>query len=249
MGFLELKGLPEALPASEVVWEPGQDPFAFPFPLELGVEPARPFVSRVAELERAEVVSDPTRDRVAVLWLLGEPGIGKTRLATEIARRAHAAGAVVLFGRCNEDLSVPYQPFLEALRWFVHRVPDDELPERLGFAPGELTRLLPELATRLPGIEASRSTSPQIEQHRLFEAVRSWLAMAGGDRPVLAVLDDVHWATGPPSPFSATWPAAPRRPGPSSCARPATPHPTTTRRSPPWPRSSTGGESPATTWS
>jgi predicted ATPase len=74
-------------------------------------EAARPFVSRTAEVEIAEsLLLDPSRDRLAVVWLLGEPGIGKTRLATEIACRARSAGAGVLFGRCNEDLSVPYQP-------------------------------------------------------------------------------------------------------------------------------------------
>lgn len=148
-----------------------------------------PFVSRGAELALADRVLVGARERVALLWLLGEPGIGKTRLAAEIARRAHGDGAVVLFGHCDEDLRVPYQPFLEALQWFVDHTPGDQLARRLGAFPDDLAALTGPGPRRLPESE--------IEQYQLFEAVRSWLAAAGGGRPVLLVLDDVHWATTP----------------------------------------------------
>lgn len=197
IGFLELKGLPDPLAACEVVWSPAPE-LAFPLPPELASGGGRPFVSRSGELELAEqVLTDVTRERVAVLWLLGEPGIGKTRLATEIALRAHGTGAPVLFGRCNEDLPVPYQPWLEALRFFAAQLPDEELDERLGEGAGELVRLLPELGVRLPGREPPRAGSPEAEQYGLFEAVRAWLAAAGGTGSVVVVLDDLHWATGP----------------------------------------------------
>lgn len=148
-----------------------------------------PFVSRGTELALADRVLVGPRERLALLWLLGEPGIGKTRLAAEIARRAHWDGAVVLFGRCDEDLRVPYQPFLEALQWFVDHTPAEELASRLGQFPDTLTALVGRGPRRLPESE--------IEQYRLFEAVASWLAAAGGGRPLLLVLDDVHWATTP----------------------------------------------------
>jgi tetratricopeptide (TPR) repeat protein len=199
-GFLDLKGLPEPVAACEVLWTPIPEPTASPLalPAELASPAGGRLVSRSDELRLAErVVGDPGRTRLAVLWLLGEPGIGKTRLAAEMARRAHTAGAVVLFGRCSEDLSVPYQPFVEALRTFVEQVPATELRGRLGETPGELLRLVPDLARRVPGLPAPAETGGGLEQHRLFEAVRSWLACAGGDRPVLAVFDDVHWAAGP----------------------------------------------------
>ncbi len=190
--------------APDLDWAPDRphvrtpDAPVLPLPAELAVDGPRPFVGREAEVEAASgCILDPGRDRAAVLWLLGEPGIGKTRVATEIARRVHRAGATVLFGRCNEDLPVPYQPFLEALRWQVLHLPDAEVTARLGDAAGELTRLLPELAPRVDGSSPLRSTSPEVEQLRLFEAVRSWLAAAGGGAPAVAVFDDVHWATRP----------------------------------------------------
>jgi DNA-binding SARP family transcriptional activator len=169
-----------------------------PLPSELAVESSRSFVGRSTELEMAEgLLSTAGQNRLAALWLLGEPGIGKTRLAAEIARRVHASGGVALFGRCNEDLAVPYQPFLEALQWYVAHVPAPELADRLGHAPGELVRLVPEIRDRAPELPAPPPAGGEIEQHRLFEAVRAWLAAAGGDRPLVMVLDDIHWATRP----------------------------------------------------
>lgn len=198
IGFLELKGLPEPLAACQVTWEAEPDEAPFPLPAELATEGARPFVGRAAEVETAEIlVKDARRTRLSVLWLLGEPGIGKTRLAAEIAGRAHAEGGVVLFGRCSEDVALPYQPFLEALRWYVPLVPDSELADRLGDAPEELLRLNPRIGARLPLLKASRASPAETGQFRLFESVRTWLASAGGGRPVAVVLDDLHWAARP----------------------------------------------------
>jgi predicted ATPase len=58
-----------------------------------------------------------------VVLVAGEPGIGKTRLATETALAAHAEGAIVLLGTCDEDVNRPYQPFVEALRHYVAHAP------------------------------------------------------------------------------------------------------------------------------
>jgi DNA-binding SARP family transcriptional activator len=127
----------------------------------------------------------------------GEPGIGKTRLAAELARRAHADGAVVLFGRCDESLGVPYQPFSEALRSYVEACPSSELATQAGQRVGELARLVPELGDRLLGARPTGTGDPEEQRDRLFEAVASLLAGASQARPVLLVLDDVHWAARP----------------------------------------------------
>jgi len=154
------------------------------------------FVGRERELERLErtwneVVAGQRR---AVL-VGGEVGVGKTRLAGELARRVHSNGALVLAGRCDEDLGVPFQPFVEALRHFVAEHP--EPAGRLGRHPGELTRLLPDLAERVPNLPEPLQSDPETERYRLFDALAAWLAEASAHDPVLLVLDDLHWAARP----------------------------------------------------
>jgi hypothetical protein len=125
--------------------------------------------------------------------LVGEPGVGKTRTAAELMHRVHDEGGLVLLGHCDEELSTPYQPFVEALDWQTTHAP--ELP--LGRLASELARLVPDLPRRRPDLGAPVSSESQIEQHRLFEAVTAWLAAASADRGLLLVVDDLHWASPP----------------------------------------------------
>jgi DNA-binding SARP family transcriptional activator len=155
------------------------------------------FVGRGGELSRLEAVWDAAGAFGARLVLLaGEPGVGKTRLAAELADRA-AREAPVLAGRCDEDLGVPYQPFVEALRDHVARGTPESLRTALGRRPGELARLVPEIAELLGDLEPPLRADPETERHRLFEAVASWLAAAGEGSRVLLLLDDLHWAARP----------------------------------------------------
>ena len=125
--------------------------------------------------------------------LAGEPGVGKTRTAAELGRRIHQEGATVLYGGCDEDLGTPYQPFIEALRWYT--AGDDIGP--LGRLPGELTRLMPDLARRVADLPEPVASDPAAEEHRLFEAVTSWLVDAARDNGLVLILDDLHWASKP----------------------------------------------------
>ena len=127
------------------------------------------------------------------VMLGGEPGIGKTRLATELAQALHGEGALVLAGRCDEDLGVPYQPFVEALRHYV----DHARHPLLGPHAGELARLVPELGGLVPGLPEPLTADPETERYRLFDAVAGWLASVSAETPVLLVLDDLHWAAKP----------------------------------------------------
>jgi AAA ATPase-like protein len=104
-----------------------------------------------------------------------------------------AEGGLVLAGRCDEDMGVPYQPFVEALRHYVTHAPDP----RLGRFPGELTRLVPDLPDLVPGLPEPLRSDPDTERYRLFDALASWFSDMSADTPVLVVLDDLHWAAGP----------------------------------------------------
>ncbi len=127
----------------------------------------------------------------------GEPGVGKTRLAMEVARAAYGEGAQVLVGHCDEELVVPYQPFAEALaRAFAGMAPAD-LATCLAGRGGELVRLVPELAELVDDLPAPVRSDPETERYRLFEAVTRTLGALCRQAPVLLVLDDVHWAARP----------------------------------------------------
>ena len=197
LGPLDLKGLPEPVPVCEVGWEPlaGRVDAGVPLP-GLLVGTGRIFVGRDRELERLRTRWKEAAAGGQTLVLLGgEPGIGKTRLAAEFAAAVQADGALVLGGRCDQDMGVPYQPFVEALR---HYVTHAAAPLRLGRHPGELTRLVPELGDLVPDLPEPLRSDPETERYRLFDALAAWLADVSLEGwPLLLVLDDLHWAAKP----------------------------------------------------
>jgi DNA-binding SARP family transcriptional activator len=167
----------------------------FPLPSVLAAGTDGMFVGRDADIEALARVYAEVAGGVRRLTLMyGEPGIGKTRLTAQFARRAHEEGAVVLYGRCDEEALLAQQPFVEALRHYVCQCPARELAERLQHVSGELLRILPELADRVPDLPAPLAGDPEGARSRLFEAVGSLLYESAQRTPVVIVLDDLHWA-------------------------------------------------------
>jgi len=192
IGMLDLRGLPAPLEVHELVWRGAQtdDHGVDLSPVLLRATQA-PFVGRdtvVAGLQHhlGAALAGETRS----VLLGGEPGIGKTRTAAEVARWAADRGAVVLYGHCDEGLQAPYQPFVEALETYARRAREP----RLGRLARELVRLVPELPDLAPGIGEPLASDPRTEEFRLHEAVTAWLAEASGDNGLVLVLDDLHWA-------------------------------------------------------
>ncbi|TMD98550.1 MAG: adenylate/guanylate cyclase domain-containing protein, partial [Chloroflexi bacterium] len=115
LGALELRGLPEPVATCEVRWARLPTP-ELPLPSLLRHQ-GRIFVGREEEMRHlTRCWEEASGGALRTVLIAGEPGVGKTRLAAEIASRAHSRGATVLGGRCDEDMGVPYQPFVEALR-------------------------------------------------------------------------------------------------------------------------------------
>jgi predicted ATPase len=124
--------------------------------------------------------------------LVGEAGVGKTRLANEFVGWARAQGADVLIGHAFEMRGhLPYQPLIEALRERLERenAPEDLL-EDLWLA--ELSRLLPELRVRYPDLQPPAGDELTASM-RLFEAVVRLLDVFAGRAPLVLLLEDVDW--------------------------------------------------------
>ncbi len=172
-------------------------------PVELAARSAVPLVGRRHELSelarlwaiaRGEWEGDvPGR----IVLLAGDPGIGKTRLAAELARTAHNQGACVLAGRAFEETLIPYQLFVEALRHYLLNAPISDLQATTREYGSELARLIPELRRRAPELSVPPTSEPEPDRYRLFEAVVGLLSAISASTPVLLVLDDLQWADRP----------------------------------------------------
>jgi predicted ATPase len=150
-------------------------------------------VGRQDELSQLEdALLSANRGEGRFVLLAGEAGIGKTRLANELTKRARKLGCDVLWGSCSEaELALPYLPFLEAVG--NHLGGQDPAGVRAGLGPAaaELAQLFPQLAEGPP---AAPVGDPSQAKLRLFESVVTLLELFARDRGLLLVLDDVHWA-------------------------------------------------------
>ncbi|UDY37976.1 ATP-binding protein [Dermatobacter hominis] len=189
----DLKGLPDPVPARPVEW----------LPLEQHAVPLRwptssaadPLVGRSSEVARfGRVLASVEDGSSRVVSLTGESGVGKSRLAEDLARLAHDRGAVVVVGRAREELLVPFGPYREALAHLVAHLDVSILAEHVGEHGAELGRLVPELAARLGSLEEPAPTDPETELYRLYRAVVGLLTDLASARPVVLVLDDLHLA-------------------------------------------------------
>lgn len=134
----------------------------------------------------------------SLAMLVGEPGIGKTRLAEEFGVYAGLRGAQVLTGHCYEgESALPYRPFIEAFRQYTRSRPDAELRAQLGPGAPEIATLVSEIRQRFPDIEEAPKLDPDAERLRLFESVTEFLRNASHAQPLVFHLDDLHWSDKP----------------------------------------------------
>jgi len=152
-----------------------------------------PLVGRDEELDLLEEVLDALfAGRGGLVLLGGEAGIGKSRLAMEVAERAAHRGAATLRGAAYEqEKQLPYGPFVEALEGFAGPIRSDELRALVGDAAPELVRLVPALAAKLG---SDRPADPPPDRFRLFTTVAGFLRRLEARAPVVLVLDDLHAA-------------------------------------------------------
>ena len=147
-------------------------------------------VGRVAELEALDrALGELERRRSHAVELLGEPGIGKTRMLGELAARADARGQIVLSGSASElERELPFWTFVDALDDYVQALE----PRRLDLLDDEARE---ELAGVLPALAGHAADGPQRpERYRTHRAMRALLEALAATKPLVLLLDDLHWA-------------------------------------------------------
>ena len=144
-----------------------------------------------------EAVDRTVQGEGGVVFLHGEAGIGKTRLARELRAYAHLHGMQVLYGRCpglfRMDGVPPYVLWHEVIREYLENSNLEQLYRVIGFYPAEVAKVAPELGQKLKAIPQSFQISPEQEQNRLFEAVSQFITNIAREAPLLIVLDDLQW--------------------------------------------------------
>ncbi len=194
-GRYRLKGFPDRWHLYGVVYDAAR-------PAEPGAAFAErtPFVGR--EAERAELrrlMAQVQAGTGALVMVGGEPGVGKSRLAEELAIRCAREGFQTFFGASYEMAGAqPYIPFVEAYEQALAQAPSPQaFRQFLGDEAAEIARLVPKLRQLCPDIPPPLDLPAEQERRYLFNSIWEVLARTGRAQPTLLVLDDIHWADEP----------------------------------------------------
>lgn len=135
------------------------------------------FVGRLREMSDLRAALDNAiSGKGSLVMLAGEPGIGKTRIAEELADQARALGAQVLWGWCYErDGAPPYWPWVQPIKSYVREASPEQLQTLMGPAAADIAELIPEIREKLPDLEPPPALEPQETRFRLFDSISTFL--------------------------------------------------------------------------
>jgi DNA-binding SARP family transcriptional activator/tetratricopeptide (TPR) repeat protein len=157
---------------------------------------ASSFVGRTVERDRLRRLWQRARTgQWLVAVVTGEPGIGKSRLVAELAAEIHSDGGRVLLGSCFEDLGLPYEPFVQALKADMAGLANAEVRRRVGTHRRAMARLVPELVPILGGDDPGVAAGGVADRAEIYASLSDYLSRAAEGAPLLLVLEDLHWST------------------------------------------------------
>ena len=203
-GALELKGVAEPIRAWTVEWrERAPEGVAPPVPPVAAITSAPAsspaagqllcpvVVGRVTETARFDAALAAAIGGAGQTVVLGgEAGVGKSKFVREAQAHASGRGTRVLIGLTHQsDGTLPYGPFVSAIRSGFHGLDREELGRVLQRSAPDLAELFPEL-----GKMESAAAPTGVERHRLSVAFQHLFRAFARESPVLVVLEDLHWA-------------------------------------------------------
>ena len=160
----------------------------------MDAEDVRGLVGRARELRELDVALDRLAAKEPwFVQIIGEPGIGKSRLLAELCRRGEARGYLVLDGRAAEfERDIPFGLIVDALNDYLASLE----PAMLRALDEDVLRELASIFPSLPRPDRTdvRGPGEGAERYRLHYAIRSVLERLTRRQPMLLALDDVHWA-------------------------------------------------------
>ena len=156
-----------------------------------------PLVGREKEIERLQNLYAQSRQgQQHVCIISGEPGIGKTRLASDFTVWVkETQQAQVLWGHCYEmSTALPYQPIVDVIKTLTRSQTPQQLSLLLGTHASDLAKIVPEIRAKLPNLLCPEQGEPGIERYNLYCAVAHYFGVLATERSLVIVLDDVQWA-------------------------------------------------------
>jgi DNA-binding SARP family transcriptional activator len=154
-------------------------------------------VGREDEMQRLQSLYEQShQEQQHICFISGEPGIGKTRLASEFASWAQATHqAQVLWGHCYEmSTALPYQPLVDVLETHARSCTTQQLSQILGNHGADLARIVSEIRAKLPDLPSPEQRDPEAERYNLYSSVAHYLRVLVAQHPLIIILDDVQWA-------------------------------------------------------
>jgi class 3 adenylate cyclase/tetratricopeptide (TPR) repeat protein len=189
-GEFSLKGIDAPWHLWEVPWADAETTGVLPGSART------PFVARGTERARLLRAVERARDGAGTLLLLvGEAGVGKTRLVEEAAAEARRLGLRVLTGHCvDQQGAPPYLPTIEHIEEAARQVPPETLRRALGENAPEIAKLMPELRVRYTDIPDPVTLPPEQERRYLLHGVSEFVERSARATPLVLVFEDLHWA-------------------------------------------------------
>ena len=187
-----LQVLPPRAPASKN--ESAPTVTAAPHPTQ---RPAGLFIGRKQEMGHlTKALESARKGRGQVVLLAGSGGMGKTRLAQQLAMRAEQDGASVLWGRCLEEPGAPpYWPWRQLIRNYLRSSGDSNLAETLGAGLADIASIVPEVAEQFAAAQSDAGAGDTAQSRfRLFDAVATFWRRAAQRVPQILIFEDLHWA-------------------------------------------------------